>query len=331
MPVETKTVPFSVLNVFMNSVAGGNLAAVVFISPGSFSTFTDEALLATAKNLNQPITTFISPAAALLKSATFNMRWFTPCREVPMRGHSTLAAAQAILMQGSLLSQFVAALRFVSNKGQVAIARHVEDGKIEIALDAGSVTEVAGVDAGQLRTILARALGDDIEIRFMGRGLAGRLKLRAICPGGGVRAGSGDVLSEYAHSSQFLSSCLESPEQVPSTIVLISVATYTEDSRSVLSNSTTSAGGSWTHLSPSMSLQLRRTAISTWHSTRACSHRRRVFMRTSMRDRASPRWSILETEEALVIDGSGANGETGQLQTCIRRSATSASSRLSTF
>ncbi|THH13978.1 hypothetical protein EW146_g6303 [Bondarzewia mesenterica] len=174
MPVETKTVPFNVLNAFTNSVAGGNPAAVVFIPPGSFSTFTDEALLTIAKNLNQPITTFVSPAAALFESApesaTFDTRWFTPCREVPMCGHGTLAAAQAILTQGSLVSQSVTTLRFVSSKGRVAVARRVEDSKIEIALDAGSVTEVTGADAAKLRTVLARALGEDIEIRFTGRG-----------------------------------------------------------------------------------------------------------------------------------------------------------------
>ena len=173
MAIESKSVPFTILNAFTDDIAGGNPAAIVFIS--SLSAYSDEVLLTIARNFNQPITTFVSPGPIPTTSdaeiAEFGARWFTPDVEVPMCGHGSLAAAKAIFTHGSLVPASVNTLRFESDKGRVAVARRAEDDRIEIALDAASLTELSNEDdATKLRAALERAMGKDVKVKFMGRG-----------------------------------------------------------------------------------------------------------------------------------------------------------------
>ena len=85
----------------------GNPAAVILLPPGAWPA--DEALLRTAAELNLSETSFLQardPAtaaaaaaeeeAAFSTSSAFNLRWFSPKKEVSMCGHGTLAAAHAL-------------------------------------------------------------------------------------------------------------------------------------------------------------------------------------------------------------------------------------------
>ena len=83
----------------------GNPAAVILLPPGAWPA--DETLLRTAAELNLSETSFLQardPAtaaaaeeeAAFSTSSVFNLRWFSPKKEVSMCGHGTLAAAHAL-------------------------------------------------------------------------------------------------------------------------------------------------------------------------------------------------------------------------------------------
>lgn len=113
------SVPFVLVNAFSSDLAGGNPAAVVFL-PEAFDTpgphFSKANLQTIAKNLNQPITSFLAPLPANPLGgeikADYAIRWFTTEHEAVLCGHGTLAATRAILTspemavhrEGSLVS-----------------------------------------------------------------------------------------------------------------------------------------------------------------------------------------------------------------------------------
>jgi hypothetical protein len=90
------TAPFLLVSAFASTPDSGNPAAVVFLpSPGC--AYPDAQLQGIAKNLNQPITTFISPLPEREGGAAdFFVRWFTVELETQFCGHGTVAAAKAI-------------------------------------------------------------------------------------------------------------------------------------------------------------------------------------------------------------------------------------------
>jgi predicted PhzF superfamily epimerase YddE/YHI9 len=86
----SNTVAFTLLTAFSLSVHGGNPAAVVFLDLN----LPTGTLAGIARNLNQPITTFLSPTPLLSKNdtvAAFGVRWFLPSSlEASICGHGTL-------------------------------------------------------------------------------------------------------------------------------------------------------------------------------------------------------------------------------------------------
>ena len=138
MPVS---VPFVLVNAFSSDPAGGNPAAIVFLpetfdAPASY--FSKSILQTIAKNLNQPITSFLAPLPAANRGeveADYAIRWWTPEQEVPLCGHGTLAAARAIFSKPDLaamlkgqsgtvakIDQQLDALRFQTATGVVVSA-----------------------------------------------------------------------------------------------------------------------------------------------------------------------------------------------------------------
>lgn len=108
MTTPITTAPFLLLTAFTSDPNCGNPAAVVFLPacclPCPNATYPTKTLQAIAKNLNQPITTFISPLSELGATATasgdtkadFAIRWFTTDTEISLCGHGAIAAAKAI-------------------------------------------------------------------------------------------------------------------------------------------------------------------------------------------------------------------------------------------
>jgi len=161
------TLPFSVINTFTDRIEGGNPAAIVRVP--SLTALPDATLQSIAANFNQPITVFIAPRETDLSgTATFGIRWFGPAQEVRLCGHGTLAAAAAAAFHSS--SNGVTTIRFEARTGQILVARQVEDGRVEIDLDAERAEELVGTEDELVRDVLARALGKDVRVKYAGRG-----------------------------------------------------------------------------------------------------------------------------------------------------------------
>jgi predicted PhzF superfamily epimerase YddE/YHI9 len=137
------------LSAFTSKRDCGNPAAVVFLSstclPSPNAIYPTEKLQAIAKNLNQPITAFVSPlpdptTAGPEGIADFAIRWFTIEREVPICGHGTLAAAKAIFAY----SDFLGNVRENSavcgeSGGATRVNGGYEDGILKLMTGSGTV------------------------------------------------------------------------------------------------------------------------------------------------------------------------------------------------
>ena len=175
MTVDTRpqTLPFSIENAFTNRLEGGNAAAIVRVP--SLTALPDATLQVIATNFNQPMSVFIAPhetdASASSGAVTFGIRWFTTELEVPLCGHGTLAAAAAVFRSAEAV-QSPAEIRFEAPTGKFLVARRVDEGRIEIDLDAGYSEALAGAEDAQLRDVLGRALGKNVRVKYAGRGIA---------------------------------------------------------------------------------------------------------------------------------------------------------------
>lgn len=168
-----QTLPFSIENAFTDRLEGGNPAAIVRVP--SLTALPDATLQSIATNFNQPITVFIAPretdASDPSGTATFGIRWFTVELEAPLCGHGTLAAAAAVF-RSAKGAQGPTTIRFEAPTGKFLVARRVEEGRVEIDLDAGRSEALAGAEDAQLRDVLARALGKHVHVKYAGRGTA---------------------------------------------------------------------------------------------------------------------------------------------------------------
>ena len=165
-----QTLPFSIENAFTDRIEGGNPAAIVLVP--TLTALPDATLQSIATNFNQPITVFIAPRETDPSgTATFGIRWFTPEMEAPLCGHGTLAAAGAVF-RSTKGAPGPTSIRFEAPTGKLLVARLVEDGRVEIDLDAGKAEALAEAEGEQLRDVLARSLGKDVRVKYTGRGMA---------------------------------------------------------------------------------------------------------------------------------------------------------------
>jgi PhzF family phenazine biosynthesis protein len=183
MTIDTcsQTFPFSIENAFTDRLGGGNPAVIVHLP--SLTVLPDATLQTIAANFNQPITVFIAPLRAVDPSgtmATFCIRWFTPKLEAPLCGHGTLAAAAAVMFHGARgTAEGLTAIRFETTSGKFVVARKVEDGRIEIDLDAETSEALSVEEDVKLRGVVAKALGKDVPVKYTGKG-AGHLNMYAL-------------------------------------------------------------------------------------------------------------------------------------------------------
>ncbi|RJS61354.1 PhzF family phenazine biosynthesis protein [Bacillus sp. PK3_68] len=83
---------FYLINAFTKEAFKGNPAAIVFLREER----AEQWMKLLAKELNQPITTFITKG----DSDTYQLRWFTPAKEIDLCGHGTLGAAHILWSEG---------------------------------------------------------------------------------------------------------------------------------------------------------------------------------------------------------------------------------------
>jgi PhzF family phenazine biosynthesis protein len=88
---------FYFINAFTKAEFKGNPAVIVFLRENR----SEDWMKSLAKELNQPITTFIS----IKDEDNYQLRWFTPTQEIDLCGHGTLGAAHILWSEGFTSSE----------------------------------------------------------------------------------------------------------------------------------------------------------------------------------------------------------------------------------
>jgi PhzF family phenazine biosynthesis protein len=169
----SNVVPFALLTAFSSSVHGGNPAAVVFLDLN----LPTDTLGRIARNLNQPITTFLFPTTLPSNNdtvAAFGVRWFFPSsKEIPLCGHGTLAAAKAAFERSDLVPGGVDIIELHTSTRGIVTARKIEGGLLEIQLPAASVEEVSPDDKIKYSAMLDKAFRRTVAVNYIGKGRKG--------------------------------------------------------------------------------------------------------------------------------------------------------------
>ncbi|KAJ6611476.1 hypothetical protein B0H10DRAFT_2192905 [Mycena sp. CBHHK59/15] len=167
----TRPLPFVLVAAFSKGPFEGNPAAVVFID----DELETEMLMKIGSNFNQPITSVVGRQISSddQKVAAFNIRWFSPSmEEVPVCGHGTMAAARAVFERG-LVPNSVEIIEFHTLTKGVMRARKADQGRIEIRLPASTVEDVSSDERSKMATVVAKACGRDVGIKYIGKGSKG--------------------------------------------------------------------------------------------------------------------------------------------------------------
>lgn len=121
------SIPFFQVDAFADAPLSGNPAAVMPLERW----LETRVLQAIAAENNLSETAFTVPSNS--DDADFDLRWFTPCAEVDLCGHATLASGH-ILMTGS-------AVRFKTKSGVLTVAK--ADDRLELSMRAATLTQVS--------------------------------------------------------------------------------------------------------------------------------------------------------------------------------------------
>ncbi|WP_144779505.1 PhzF family phenazine biosynthesis protein [Marinobacter maritimus] len=111
--------PIYQVDAFTNEIFKGNPAAVIPLD----AWLPDKTLQALAAENNLSETAFFVPETDA-DNSDFHIRWFTPCFEVPLCGHATLASAWVIFNK---LGWSENAVRFHSKSGPLGVHKSPDD------------------------------------------------------------------------------------------------------------------------------------------------------------------------------------------------------------
>jgi len=126
-------IPFYQVDVFSNKLFGGNPLAVFFKGEN----FKEDQLQQVAREMNLSETTFVFPPSH--PDANFDVRIFTPGKEIPFAGHPTLGTA-FVLKYAGLISSTTNNLILNFKAGLISI--HIqEDGIILMKTPAGKILQ----------------------------------------------------------------------------------------------------------------------------------------------------------------------------------------------
>jgi PhzF family phenazine biosynthesis protein len=149
MPDEVKarslSIPIHTVDAFTDRAFGGNPAGVCLLETPR----DEEWMQSVAREMNHSETAFLSPH----EGDGFDLRWFTPVREVNLCGHATLASAHVLWENGVLGPRATA--RFHTRSGVLAAVQR--DGAIEMDFPARP-PKAAEPPAGLLEALGAKAV-----------------------------------------------------------------------------------------------------------------------------------------------------------------------------
>lgn len=163
----SKQASFSLVAAFSTSPFGGNPAAVIFLDPENTP---EKTLAGIARNVNQPMTAFISPSQLSAENdtiAVYDIRYFAANGvEVSLCGHATLAAAKVLFSQTGMAS--ISMLRFHTPTQGVVAAKKVDGGLVEIEFPTGTTTELAEEQKSRIIPLINKAFGREVAINYLG-------------------------------------------------------------------------------------------------------------------------------------------------------------------
>lgn len=116
--VKNMTIHIYRVNAFANNLTSGNPAYI--IKGDDFKS--EHWMQQLAKELNQPITAFLSPDQ---KEKDYVLRWFTPLQEINLCGHGTLAAAHILWEENEVMKEHP--IFFATKSGRLK-ATYVDEG-----------------------------------------------------------------------------------------------------------------------------------------------------------------------------------------------------------
>ncbi|KZT44317.1 Diaminopimelate epimerase-like protein [Sistotremastrum suecicum HHB10207 ss-3] len=152
-----QAIDFSVINAFTTSAFKGNPAAVVVLQ----KELPTDLLQSIARELNLPVTTFITPLPGSGADPTnFSVRWFVPSLELPLCGHGTIAAAHYIFSRSAAALE-AGRLVFQTRSGSEVVVTNTTDGRYALQLPVEAMQSLDQSSEISLRDIFSRALGCD--------------------------------------------------------------------------------------------------------------------------------------------------------------------------
>ena len=114
---------FMQVDAFTDQPLGGNPCAILFET----DEFTDETMLAIAREMNLSETSFVYQST----KADFGARYFTPGGEIPLAGHPTIATAHALVESGRLqLTGEITEIILELQAGLIPVVISSKEGKI---------------------------------------------------------------------------------------------------------------------------------------------------------------------------------------------------------
>ena len=131
-------VPLFTVDAFTDRRFSGNPASVCVLP----QTLPDELLQAVAAEMKHSETAFLEP-----RGAEWGLRWFTPCVEVPLCGHATLASAHVLWQTGRLAPDARAVFQTAS--GQLTAAMEGDRIALDFPMEAADpIPEPEGLAEG---------------------------------------------------------------------------------------------------------------------------------------------------------------------------------------
>ena len=118
---------YRIVDVFTDRMFGGNPLAVFVDGRG----LTNAEMQALAKEMNLSETTFVFPPTAEVND--FQLRIFTPARELPMAGHPTIGTAYTLAREGMInVAARGLTIRFEENIGVIPVRLEFSDGQAQM-------------------------------------------------------------------------------------------------------------------------------------------------------------------------------------------------------
>ena len=156
--------PFYQVDVFSNQLFGGNPLAV-FLRGEDFK---ESQLQQVAREMNLSETTFIFPSSHA--DAEFNVRIFTPNKEIPFAGHPTLGTA-FVLRHSNLTPSTQKKIRLNYKSGLIHVKLE-EDGKIFMTQPPGKILETISnvADVAQALGLNVNNIASDLPIQIVSTG-----------------------------------------------------------------------------------------------------------------------------------------------------------------